>query len=182
MTPAVAVRRVAPAAAAVALAATPGCSDEKYDAPEPTGPERIASVPNPCRVLPPAEVARVLEEDVTGVHAAPSPDTPRTAVCTYRLGTRAEFLRLLLADSDTYLAHYEAERRAFTDRGILLAPPEPVAGLGDEAFIDVRYDQLYVRSGNYLISFDLSYVAGQDGDLPEQKALARSAIESLRDR
>ena len=62
--------------------------------------------------------------------------------------------RLTIEDAAAWERRREEERKDFEDRGVLLPDDQPVSGLGDEAILDVRHNELNVRSGDFVMRAD----------------------------
>jgi len=68
------------------------------------------------------------------------------ASCFYRYADHG-IGRLTIEDAAAWQRRYDEEREDFEARGVLLPDDQPVSGLGDEAVLDVRTNELNVRSG-----------------------------------
>jgi hypothetical protein len=76
---------------------------------------------------------------------------------------------------------FDAERKRFEGRGVLLPPLQPVSGFDEEANVDPRYNSLNVTAGDFVISVEIFAVEPADPSerLAIEKRIAQAAVGQL---
>lgn len=113
----------------------------------------VSGVPDPCALLPQDVLEEIVEASVTESKVGDTKVGVVRASCFYRYEDTGTGL-LTIEDAAAWQRSYAAERSWYGTRGLRLPDDQPVSGLGDYAVLDVRHNELNVRSGNFVLRAD----------------------------
>lgn len=120
---------------------------------ESDSPRIVSGVPDPCELLPPDVWESIVDASVAESSVGDTKENVVRASCFYRYEDGG-IGRLTIEDAAAWERRREEERKDFEDRGVLLPDDQPVSGFGDEAILDVRHNELNVRSGDFVMRAD----------------------------
>jgi len=113
-------------------------------------PRIVSGVPDPCALLPQDALEGIVEASVTESKVGDTKAGVVRASCFYRYEDAGIGL-LTIEDAVAWQRRYAAERSSYETRGLRLPDDQPVSGLGDDAVLDVRHNELNVRSGDFVL-------------------------------
>jgi hypothetical protein len=143
-------------------------------------PRMVSGVPDPCALLPQDVLEEIVEASVTESKLGDTEVGVVRASCFYRYED-AGFGLLTVEDAAAWERRYAAERSSYETRGFRLPDDRPVSGLGDHAVLDVRHNELNVRSGDFVLRADHGRRLGSgSGALtPAEKAASRDLQKDM---
>lgn len=144
-------------------------------------PRLVSGVPDPCRLLPSDELAEIVDASVTESKVGDTKASGGGVSCFY-LYEDGGIGRLTIEDVAVWRRRYDAERTEYDRKGLRLPEDQAVSGLGDHALLDLRHNELDVRSGEYVLRADHGRRVGSSASgalTPAEKAASRDLQEKM---
>ena len=141
----------------------------------------VSGVPDPCELLPLEALESIVDASIAEARLGDRRENVVRASCFYRyedggIGT------LTVEEAAVWQRRYEADRAGYQERGVLLPDDQRLDGIGDEALLDTRHNQLNVRVGEFVLRAEHGRPLGAAAHTPEAAAESRELqTEMLRE-